>query len=410
MIKNLGVSFTAVLLALVVAELFLRNFGWQPGQFQYNRWVKRVEQLQPLYGFLADENGVFKVDTAFVFKLVKDFGENLDDRDNSGWYCTQHQLTPEICSPKLDVYADDEKLGVAFRERYIKLKRDGCTTCSDSIFELYASNPFNADGFYSIPFNSKCEDEKRVLLLGDSFTWGHSTTNKTRSFSNELLARGRAIYNTGISGSDVAQYRRVLEVYSSVVEPDLVIMNFFMGNDIANFERVPEPYVPVHYATNAGNLLSFQADTSFANMNDAYANIINNMVIPQIDDLNGFAAKTVVGTIVWTGLVRFGYANARFGQVRETPEIPETRNELLQISEFCKERDIPFVLSVIPNLYVGKLAGFESRPEVFDGLPHIQPAVTIDDYNADDGHFNDEGHLFYANFLDSLITKQFGDE
>jgi hypothetical protein len=187
-------------------------------------------------------------------------------------------------------------------------------------------------------------------------------------------------------------------------------MNFFMGNDIANFERVPEPYVPVHYATNAGNLLSFQADTSFANMNDAYANIINNMVIPQIDDLNGFAAKTVVGTIVWTGLVRFGYANARFRQVREAPEIPETRNELLQISEFCKERDIPFVLSVIPNLYLGKLAGFESRPEVFDGLPHMQPAVTIDDYNADDGHFNDEGHLFYANFLDSLITKQFGDE
>jgi hypothetical protein len=410
MIKNLGLSFTAVLLALVVAELLLRNFGWQPGQFQYNRWVKRVEQLEPLYGFLADENGVFKVDTALAFQLDRDFEKDTSNRDNCGWYCAQHQMTLEIGSPKLDLYAEDEKLGVAFQERTNRLERDGCTSCSDSIFELYVSSPINDDGFYSIPFNSKCDDEKRIFLLGDSFTWGHSTTNKTRSFSNELLARGRAVYNSGISGADVAQYRRVLEVYLSIIEPDLVILNFFMGNDIANFEREPKPFVPVHFSTNAGNLLSFQADTLFNNMDDAYANIIDNMAIPEIDNLNRFAAKTVVGTLVWTSLVQFGIANARFRQQREAPEIPETRNELLQISAYCKERNIPFIISIIPNLHMGKLVGAESRAEVFRGLPYTQPSLTIDDYNASDGHFNDEGHAVYADYLQGVMNRELSAE
>jgi hypothetical protein len=181
---------------LLSVEIALRIIGYQPGKISYSQWFKEVEELSELSGFITDTNGIFKVGTQYLklFKLQKPYTPEYTDS------LFKSNYVAEIFYLIDDYHRTD--LNNEFSKKLAHLKQTALTNIDTSIIH-YSKNSINKEGFHSLEFIQYKSSKKKVLLLGDSFTWGHSTSNKTNSFANELLAKGYIVYNTGISGADV---------------------------------------------------------------------------------------------------------------------------------------------------------------------------------------------------------------
>jgi hypothetical protein len=403
MIKNLLLLVLSLIITISLAELVLRKLGYVPGQLRSSPWLQKVDELYPLSGFKADEYGIFKVDTSICRKI------EADRTEAERWFdYIKHRCMAELPVLYFDhagfskYYKPSNELSLRFEG----LQHHASQSAYDSVLAHFQQFPVNADGFYSIPFNTTITGKTKVLLLGDSFTWGHSTKNKTGSFANVLLARDFLVYNTGISGADMAQYMRILETYLDSIDPDIVILNFYVGNDVSYYTRIPESGLPIHFNTNAGNLMAFQDGEQFHDMQAAYDNIMKNTVIPQTTLVNRLLSKTAVTTMAWKASVRLGIIHHDYFIAQPRPVIPLCNQEMDEIRAFCDSRNKKFILSIIPNLVDGSLKGVASVPHLFDGISYHEPQMTIDMYRAEDGHFNDVGHLFYAIYLEKLILTE----
>ena len=86
----------------------------------------------------------------------------------------------------------------------------------------------------------KGRDEYRVLLLGDSYTFGYGVGAEDTfgsQLERRLNARGDGsrrfvVINAGVSAYGTAQELLQYELLGRRFHPDLVILNFFVGNDI----------------------------------------------------------------------------------------------------------------------------------------------------------------------------------
>ncbi|MCS6818850.1 MAG: hypothetical protein NZ522_02790, partial [Chitinophagales bacterium] len=284
----------------------------------------------------------------------------------------------------------------------------------DSVILEYGYRPINAEGFRSIPFKQYKDKKIKVLLLGDSFTWGHTTNNKTSSFADDLLTRGYIVYNTGITGTDVAQYLAVARKYIPLLQPDVVIVNFYLGNDITYYKRTPKPHHPVFFATNANNLMAFQMGKEFDNADSAYANIIRNWSIPATENkLNWLLKSTCLTTLVWKAMQRSGYFPYLYKDLFHQAVLQDSLKypyfyhnvELAEIKRIAEDHGAKFILSSLPEISRFKEKRAKDVANLFDTLQYVEMQVNKSDYSLGDAHFNEKGHARYAAFLDSLIKN-----
>ncbi len=97
--------------------------------------------------------------------------------------------------------------------------------------------PVNERGYYDEPLTAKREGEPLVVSIGDSFAAGvvphafHFTTVAERELD------GVRIHNVGVPAIGVAEYTYLLRYEVLPLEPDLVVVNLFLGNDIRQKER-----------------------------------------------------------------------------------------------------------------------------------------------------------------------------
>ncbi len=384
--QNIMLSVVSVVFTLVLAEAGLRIIGYNPGQFSYSQWAHPVDSVYELKGFITDSNGITKVDTASVSTIrnlpISTLEESMDSLEK--------YFSPELLRLLADHWSDT----ASWQENDVL-----------QAYPKYVRNTINNDGFYSIPFSHQDSARKKVLLLGDSFTWGHSTSHKSLSFANWLLQYGFDVYNSGISGTGVQQYELVLKNYFEQVKPDVAVLNFFIGNDVSYFHRKTGPDRPVLYHTNAGNIMSIHNGIEMENMKTAYDNVMKNMRIPQTDLTGQIMSKTVISTYLWRSLVNKGLIGHQFFIGKNFPQKPVTGVVLNRIQAFCDSVNTPLLISVIPELVDDQLKGASAFPTVFEGLDHYQAKLTPAHYKRSDGHFNDEGHEVYAMYLKSLLDS-----
>jgi hypothetical protein len=81
----------------------------------------------------------------------------------------------------------------------------------------------------------KPADTIRILVLGDSYTWGYGVGNKqvyTEVMEDELL-KGTScqVINCGVSGWGTDQQYLFLKNEGFAYQPDIVVLSFFFGND-----------------------------------------------------------------------------------------------------------------------------------------------------------------------------------
>lgn len=99
----------------------------------------------------------------------------------------------------------------------------------------------SSQGLRDRDFGPKQPGETRILLLGDSFTMGHTVDEEDtigrlleRRLAEKALLPSPTVINGGMSGAGVWQQWGILRDKGLALEPDWVILQVFMPNDIDN--------------------------------------------------------------------------------------------------------------------------------------------------------------------------------
>ncbi len=395
---------------LVIVEIILRGFGYKPGVHTYIKNLKPVDSLFLLDGFAVDSMGIIKVDKS-VSKRICD---NIHDQNEFYTKKQVHEIFM-LASESIKITRGEIDNELSHLYKTLSIKEPAALTEFENAVLEYIRSPINEEGFRSIPFKQYQTEKPKILLIGDSFTWGHSPSNTFNSFADELLTKGYVVYNTGISGADVAQYLAIAKQYIAILKPDVVIVNFYLGNDITYYKREVSPFTPVFFRTNAGHLVACPCGKYFANANEAYQFNLQKWQIPEDNRFNKTMAQTVITTLGWGALLRHGFVSpdssveeAYYNEAKKRKyDKPYCNGELLEIKEIAEKNNARFILSSIPEVFASTFKTKKDFPDLFEGLTFIEMQVDSSDYKLEDGHFNDKGHKRYADFLiQEIETKR----
>jgi hypothetical protein len=118
--------------------------------------------------------------------------------------------------------------------------------------------PVNSGGHYDEEFAPKVPGRRVVVCIGDSFSAGivhhrfHFTTVAERRLD------GVTIHNLGLPAIDIPQYQLLLEREALPLEPDAVVINLFVGNDLSWPLPAPERAASLKGWFDASSLLMVQ--------------------------------------------------------------------------------------------------------------------------------------------------------
>jgi hypothetical protein len=398
--------------AFVVLELLLRSFGFTPNTVRRTSHFQQVDELVTYGDFATDADGIFAWSPNAIRFLNTQIASSPTVVNRAAVDTCMDFHSPNLYEAYTELHAG--KLHNEFA-RWIK-KIEGKPSAERTEYEAAARwqtyHPLNDAGFRSVAFRSYPTTSKKVLLLGDSFTFGQNAENLTSAFADILMARGYAVFNSGISSTDPAQYEAVAKKYIPILKPDVVVVNFFMGNDIFYFRRPVEPYRMSRYACNAGMIMAYPSVEWLPNTEAAYAFLCDEYGIPKGAGWFGaICGKTAVTTLLWRtlralNLIGFAAPNAEYWARCQPLEskTPVSGQHLKAIETIATENGAAFVLAAIPELDSLSRHIPADYPGLFDGLEVHVPNLERTDYTGEVSHFGDVGHMKYANFLQSLIN------
>ena len=278
----------------------------------------------------------------------------------------------------------------------------------------YSKAPINEKGFRSIPMIRYDTSRTSILLIGDSFTFGTGAKDITNSFYDLLLTKGYACYNSGIGGSDPPQYLQVATTYVPKLRPDVVIVNFYAGNDFQYFHRELLPNVPFAYETEIGKVYSCPEGVTLPDLATIYKIYQGKIRIHPNTNIAKLCRYTAIGTLSWLVLEKIGIASGSLPDylvnyeaevMQNRTVVPTAQYYLESIKQICDQNGSKLIISLIPEMKNPELNPKNSHPEIFDSLATVFPTVNKSDYNPDDKHFNESGQAKYADFLDREIKK-----
>ncbi len=131
--------------------------------------------------------------------------------------------------------------------RWIKMKKNA-TCMLKSMYDSFAPVEVktNSQGFRNSPISpTKPERTKRVLFIGDSFTmgWGvrepDSFVRKTESMLKQhTVPYNIETINAGFTAAGPSGYYLSLKLDGMNLDPDIVVVGFYLGNDILSRKDV----------------------------------------------------------------------------------------------------------------------------------------------------------------------------
>lgn len=283
---------------------------------------------------------------------------------------------------------------------------------ADSINNAKFGTHINEAGFRSPDFTRLDTLKKKVLLIGDSFTYGMSATPiEGRCFADILRNETNyEVINTGIPAADPVQYEQIANKYIPILKPDYVLVMFFMGNDLMKYDRPIVPGEPYCYFTNAGALLADIDGKHFKNVNEIYDYILKGKYY--LGAPKNIAEKIIAKSALLSRLysVRFRIQE-KIEYERMINNTAITKKYLASIKSICIANHVPVKFVLIPEIkeagwplekYVTKYADilldsnlkndwvmFENRKSNFNNYP--------------DAHLNNEGHRFYADSIKAFL-------
>lgn len=415
-------KLTATLFGMMVGvillgggEFFLKKSGFECGVArQTHLW--KLDSLVVKNDYETDTNGIMSV------SKVKKVWVEQQIATKTPFLPITSDTVPDLpifetANDFIALQAAEDKNTSEFGRFMAEVKNKPNPDSVDLALLQYLQKPVNTAGFRSIEFKNYTTSKTKVLLLGDSYTWGRSAHPVTNSFADLLLANKLCVYNTGIVGADPAQYEAIARLWIPVLKPDVVCVNYYLGNDNLFYPRQPLANQPPWYVTNAGWLNAFPAGFYVSPAVALQFAQANGSIPVENGAFNRFCSKTRIGTQLWFLLAKTGVLNPYGKQVtqllHQNRSIKKQRYSvsiqyLRRIEKICKDNNSKFILSVIP-MYT------EVNPDetllsklLFPEMPFYMPRnLTTADYVATpaDGHFNNSGHSKYTAHLLELINR-----
>lgn len=266
----------------------------------------------------------------------------------------------------------------------------------------------NSLGFREMELDEAGLDQStfRILLLGDSFTFGHGIEKSENRFSNiidnqlnadqDLSASTFKVYNAGIGGTEPRDWQTYLNCLAPVFKPDIVFAVFFLrdGTNIctslkcykAQIQQIRNRYINKFYYRYTETGKYFADYLIRKEFSEFYINQIRN---------------------------------AYLGSDNEKKEWLEQQNHLLKIQESCYKLGIEFRMIIFPVL-LGldkQYAFYDVEKEIVHfATTHGIPVFSLTPgfigqkseslwVSNNDQHPNEAGHLLAAQIMFPFIKK-----
>lgn len=105
---------------------------------------------------------------------------------------------------------------------------------------LHHGHPFNSRGFYDTEWDQARDPERfRIVALGDSFAVGIVPYRMNFLTLLDEALPGAEVLNLGIPATEPQEYRFLYTLEGAALDPDLVLVCVFVGNDITTYRTPP---------------------------------------------------------------------------------------------------------------------------------------------------------------------------
>ena len=313
-----------------------------------------------------------------------------------------------------------------------RFKSDNLGTISydTSCHCLPSGYTLNQQGYRSdVNFNNSALDSLRaikkiVLAVGDSYTEGCCATPIDSSFIDLInhSATDYYILNFGIGSSNPVHYEKILNRYLKLVKPNLVLVNFYLGNDILMADvkapaNIPQTFIIRDFSWLSSTIPQFYQEeigrTNFNNAAEAYNFYVHHFTLlhKDVNCIEQLLARSVLASRIYLA-AKNGYVALPWivTEYINSADVKRTRAILLRMKSHCDSENVDIHFSLIPSpKQVKNNTDLETEfYELFEGLDFSDPNISnlsITDFDgaAPSNHYNNSGHLKHSLYLSEQL-------
>ena len=204
----------------------------------------------------------------------------------------------------------------------------------------YYSFRLNSHGFIDVEFAAAKGDQYRIIGIGDSFAFGVVPyEHNYLTLLEEILRRGGEeieLVNMGIPSIGPKEYLALLSGEGLELDPDLVLLSFFIGNDF--HESVREVHRnAVDYSYVASLLRYALSIRPHFNWRITQGNLEYDDEFPSLDPEPFLEIERWRSSICFQSIEKF------------TSLLGPSASQIQEISRICRQRKIAFVVILIPD-------------------------------------------------------------
>lgn len=258
----------------------------------------------------------------------------------------------------------------------------------------------------------------RILVLGDSFTWGASADDGKGwidVMTQQLTQAGEPVrvWNTAFPGTGTEQALLTTQYAVPIIEPDLVILGFHVGNDLKDNLYPVDRFVEVITDGNVStHTQQYTLDDTMQPVQEAphiiYYRARGYTVSSPVGNfqrLNDLFIRTRTGTLAM-GFLRI---------LREQPVYEaKTREYVRALDSYLTEQGIPLLVMIIPEkndtaspgrYYLAARAIMTEQSLPFlDSLP-LMDETDYQNTNIYDEHWNNQAHEKAGLLMAECLTE-----
>ncbi len=276
----------------------------------------------------------------------------------------------------------------------------------------------NAQGFHDTEdfvYSAALEDQTRILVLGDSFTFGEDA-DIGRSYVETIEAgeREAVLWNTGIFGVGTNQALAAFHMFAPTMKPHLIIYGFYVNDFFDNLFPVDGYYLGIDENDEVVKLQRYHLDP-WGNVTRLESQKILyyrwSGVEAPANDFERILGATRLGSIFISAIDHFG---KQFGVAQRTHrqrQIDLTREYLRELRDASAKLDSELLIMLIPKKTDLKKPGtdFLRAVQLFEelGISYFMPIEALDadsDY-APDWHWNNAGHQKVGALLSECVDR-----
>ncbi len=294
--------------------------------------------------------------------------------------------------------------------------------------------PLNSGGFRDEEFGPKDKNTFRIVGLGDSFTFGvtpypqNFMTIAEEIINERLPGRKAEIYNMGIPSIGPREELSLLTGEALSWDPDLVMINVFVGNDFSESMRSERKKFVERYSYTA--TLLYRVYKLLTKTSSDFRERYKDRLTSYCDTCKTFTKESYMELEAGRSYI----FNARDPNFES--QLSDVLFYLDQANKICKSKDIDLLICIFPDelqvnpglkeAVVTKLAASGIRPEWDNSLPnrrlseelakmniaHIDLLPVFESrkdsvcYVPQDSHWNLYGNRLAGNYLAEELLRR----